>query len=167
MDKSGLTLSNFSALVKKQNAEALLALNEKTAQYGLTLTAAQAAALAETQAESLKQAGRIELGGTAAEKLVLAFCDSPYLHSANYEETLHELFECFYAFKNETSDVLSDRTLLLFMRDAFDTVCGGSVEQLSGTVVPELARHLNAGGSLRSYLTEKAAKESDGEERGI
>lgn len=156
MDKTDLTLLNFASLAKKQNAEALLALNEKTAEYGLSLTEAQAASLAETQSAELKKAGRIELGGGMAEKLVLAFCDSPYVNTANYEQTLHELFECFYAFKNETSDVLSDKTLLIFMRNAFDHVCGGSTEQLVGTVLPDLARHLNLGGTLRSYLTEHA-----------
>lgn len=154
MDKTDLTLLNFASLAKKQNAEALLALNEKTAEYGLSLTEAQAASLAETQSAELKKAGRIELGAGMAEKLVLAFCDSPYLNAANYEQTLHELFECFYAFKNETSDVLSDKTLLIFMRNAFDHVCGGSTEQLVGTVLPDFARHLNLGGTLRSYLTE-------------
>ena len=152
MDKTDLTLRNFASLAQKQNAEALLALNEKTAQYGLTLTEAQAASLAETQSAELKKAGRIELGGGMAEKLVLAFCDSPYVNTANYEQTLHELFECFYAFKNETSDVLSDKTLLIFMRNAFDHVCGGSVEQLSGTVLPDLARHLNLGGFLIHFI---------------
>lgn len=63
MDKTDLTLRNFALLAQKQNAEALLALNEKTAQYGLTLTQAQAASLAETQSVELKNAGRIELGG--------------------------------------------------------------------------------------------------------
>ena len=164
MDKTDLTLRNFASLAQKQNAEALLALNEKTAQYGLTLTEAQAASLAETQSAELKKAGRIELGGGMAEKLVLAFCDSPYVNTANYEQTLHELFECFYAFKNETSDVLSDKTLLIFMRNAFDHVCGGSVEQLSGTVLPDLARHLNLGGTLRSYLAEHADDFSPEEE---
>ena len=150
MDKTDLTLLNFASLAKKQNAEALLALNEKTAEYGLSLTEAQAASLAETQSAELKKAGRIELGAGMAEKLVLAFCDSPYLNAANYEQTLHELFECFYAFKNETSDVLSDKTLLIFMRNAFDHVCGGSTEQFGGT--------------LRSYLTEHAYSISPEEE---
>lgn len=63
MDKTDLTLRNFASLAQKQNAEALFALNEKTAQYGLTLTQAQAASLAETQSAELKKAGRIELGG--------------------------------------------------------------------------------------------------------
>lgn len=88
MDKTDLTLLNFASLAKKQNAEALLALNEKTAEYGLSLTEAQAASLAETQSAELKKAGRIELGAGMAEKLVLAFCDSPYLNAANYEQTL-------------------------------------------------------------------------------
>ena len=155
MEQTNRMLAQFGALAKQQSAEKLLALNPQTAAYGLTLSPSQASALAETQAESLKKAGRIELGGHLCEQLVLAFCDSPYLDAASYEQTLHELVEGFYLFKNETFDVLSDKAVLCFMRDAFDHLCGGSTDQLFGTVLPELARHLTSGGTLGSYLEEK------------
>ena len=73
MDKTDLTLRNFASLAQKQNAEALFALNEKTAQYGLILTPAQAASLAETQSVELKNAGRIELGGKGAGEVLTAY----------------------------------------------------------------------------------------------
>lgn len=75
-------------------------LDEKTAEYGLSLTERRPLLLPKRKVAEAKKAGRIELGAGMAEKLVLAFCDSPYLNAANYEQTLHELFECFYAFKN-------------------------------------------------------------------
>ena len=34
------------------------------------------------------------------EKIILAFCDSPYISMHNYEETIHELLEIFYYYKN-------------------------------------------------------------------
>lgn len=73
MDKTDLSLQTFASLSQKQNAEALFALNEKTAQYGLTLTEAQAASLAETQSAELKKAGRIELGGKGAGEVLTAY----------------------------------------------------------------------------------------------
>ena len=61
MDKTDLTLRNFALLSLKQNAEALFALNEKTAQYGLIFTEAQAASLAETQSAELKKPDALSL----------------------------------------------------------------------------------------------------------
>lgn len=149
-----LTLAAFCGAAIRQNTTAnILACNEQTAPYGLTLTPQAAAALAETQALSLKRAGRIEFGGGIAQQLILAFCDSPYLDAQSYEQTLHELTEGFYEFKNDTCDVLSDTALLRVMRQAFDGVCRGSVEQLLGTVLPALARHIRAGGTLREFLS--------------
>lgn len=148
-----LTLSAFCGAAIRQNTTAkILACNEQTAPYGLTLTPEAAAALAETQALSLKRAGRIEFGGGVMENLILAFCDSPYLDMQTYEQTLHVLAEGFYEFKNETCDVLSDAALVRLMRQAFDGVCRGSTEHLLGTVLPELARHIRRGGTLREFL---------------
>ena len=70
MDKTDLTLLNFASLAKKQNAEALLALNEKTAEYGLSLTEAQAASLAETQSAELKKADRKSVGRERVSSVV-------------------------------------------------------------------------------------------------
>ena len=67
---------------------------------------------------------RIKLGDGITEKLILAFCDSPYLSGENYEEVLHELLECFYLFKNETADCIGDDALLRFLRKQFDGPCG-------------------------------------------
>ena len=124
----------------QEQSEKLLACNEKTAQYGLTLTPLQAQALTVTRAEALSKAGRIELGDGITEKLILAFCDSPYLSGENYEEVLHELLECFYLFKNETADCIGDDALLRFLRKQFDGPCGGSVRLLTEDALPNLAR---------------------------
>ena len=92
---------------------------------------------------TLRKTGRIELGDGVAPKLAAAFCDSPYVTKENYEETLHELIELFYGFKNETYDVVGDDALIGYMKRAFDGECHGSLELLSGSVLPALARKLN------------------------
>lgn len=84
------------AVVQKQQTDAILACNEKTAIHGLALTAQQAAALVSTRADSLKKTGRVEFGSGVIDKLILAFYDSPYISQANYEDTLHELIDLFY-----------------------------------------------------------------------
>ena len=134
-------LADSTGLMQKKQADALLERNGETS--GLRLTPQQALALAQTQTETLRKTGRIELGDGIAPKLAAAFCDSPYVTKENYEETLHELIELFYGFKNETYDVVGDDALIGYMKRAFDGECRGSLELLSGSVLPALARKLN------------------------
>ena len=122
--------------------QSLVACNETSAAYGLQLTAAQAQALLDSWRQTLRRTGRIEFGGGVLEQMIRLFCDSPYLHQDNYEETLHELVALFYQFKNETEDRVGDRALLQYMKDAFDGTCRGSLELLGGMVLPEMARRL-------------------------
>ena len=55
-----LLLVTDSALLLQQAVGEILTLNEKTAEYGLTLTAKQAEALAVSRQENLRSAGRID-----------------------------------------------------------------------------------------------------------
>ena len=131
------------AVVQKQQTYAILACNKKTAVYGLALTAQQAAALVSTRADSLKKTGRVEFGSGVIDKLILAFCDSPYISQANYEDTLHELIDLFYEFKNETSDRIGDDALIGYMKKEFNGGCRGSLELLASDALPSLTRRLN------------------------
>ena len=63
-DEGALTL--FSG---GETAGALLLRNEKTAEYGLTLTRAQAMTLSEKHRESLEQTGRVEFGRGVPDRL--------------------------------------------------------------------------------------------------
>lgn len=56
-------------------------------------------------------------------------------------ETLHDLLEMFYNYKNETLDLLSDDDLLDYMKKNFDGKCQGSVELLSGRELANMARN--------------------------
>lgn len=132
-----------SALAERKQTDTILACNEKTTAYGLALTEQQAMALANTRADTLKKTGRIEFGGGVTHKLILAFCDSPYISQGNYEDTLHELIDLFYSFKNETSDHVSDDALIAYMKKAFNEECRGSLALLAGNALPALARKIN------------------------
>lgn len=137
-----VTLLN-GTLAEGTLTDTILACNERTAAYGLVLTEKAAAALAATRADSLKKTGRVEFGRGVMDKLILAFCDSPYISQETYEETLHELTGLFYSFKNETQDRVSDDTLIKIMKQAFNGECCGSLELLSGTALPVFARKRN------------------------
>ena len=141
-----LGLSLFTgALVKKQAVNEIMKCNNRTVKFGLVLTEAQALALVETRSFALKENGRIEFGGGVIDKIINEFCDSPYLSMHNYEETLHELLEIFYYYKNETLDLIGDDDLIKYMKSAFDGICQGSLELLSGRELYMLARNLRYG----------------------
>lgn len=141
-------LINFSAgLIQKQAASEVLSCNNYTKQFGLVLTHTQALDLIETRSASLKASGRIEFGGGVTNKIIKAFCDSPYVSMQNYAYILHELTEMFYYYKNESMDLVTDDELITFMKTAFDGACQGSLELLSGRELQQFAKQLRFGSS--------------------
>ena len=131
-------LSQSGALSAARQARELLACNDTTSTYGLRLTPQQAQALLNTRSAALRKTGRVELGGSILQKVVLTFCESPYLMQESYEETLHQLVDAFYYFKNECRDRLSDREVLDGMKRLFDGVAQGATEHLAGVPVEAL-----------------------------
>jgi hypothetical protein len=141
-------LAFFSSSIIQNQTEAvneIVKYNDFTENYGLVLTHQQAVELVETRAYALKTNLRIEFGRGVIDKIIKEFCDSPYISMYNYAETLHELIEMFYYFKNETLDLISDDDLIKFMKKAFDGVCQGSLEMLSGRELAKMARNLRYG----------------------
>lgn len=112
-------------------AQAIEKLNQATGVYGLALTAAQAAMLAQRESESLLRAGRMDFGGGILRELALAFAASPHVLKDTWAEMLGELIELFYAFKNETHDRLSDEELLHAMVCLFNGPAQGSLRALA------------------------------------
>ncbi|KNY29350.1 DUF6323 family protein [Pseudobacteroides cellulosolvens] len=119
--------------------------NETTSRYGLVLSPDEAKELVETRNETLKGYGRIELGGGIINKLIEAFCDSPYIIQKDYSSILHELIETFYYYKNETLDQLSDDELIDLMKDNFNNRCHGSLELLQNRDLDKIARNIRYG----------------------
>ena len=132
-----------SIMAQSKQVEEILACNGKTSANGLTLTEEQARRLVMVRNQTLKKTGRIEFEKGILDKLILTFADSPYLSQDNYEDTLQELVELFYNFKNETDDRVRDRVLLSYMKEAFDEECAGSVELLAGEALPKLVYRVN------------------------
>jgi len=135
----------FQDSQKKQAAIELKATNEITIRYGLALSDQDINELVENRFKSLKDTGRIEFSGGILKKLVEAFCDSPYIMQENYKDTLMEIQEAFYFFKNEAMDQIADEELIEFMKRHFDGKCQGSLEYLSGTTLEELCRNTRYG----------------------
>ena len=140
----------YTALAERQVTDQILQCNKATEKYGLILTEHQALSLAQTRTTSLKENRRIEFGTGIVDKLIMEFCDSPYLSQENYEDTLHELISLFYELKNLTEDRVSDRDLMEFMKQTFAHVCHGSLELLSGEAM-RLSEHIHCGGTMKTF----------------
>lgn len=138
---------------KKQKEEltTLVACNEKTASFGLTLTKEDANALMECRNDTLKKYKRVEFGNGILDKLMIIFCDSQYINQDSYLETLELLQDIFYEFKNEACDLVSDDELLLFMKEQFETICFGDLDYLEGTCLDQFATAVRAG--YKGYIS--------------
>jgi hypothetical protein len=148
MKKKGWMILNQQFSLIPGNAAHKLAVadiircNQTTSKFGLVLTTSDASELDHTRSEVLEKVGRIEFAGGVISKLIMEFCDSPYLNQSSYAETLHELIETFYYFKNETLEELDDDELIARMKKYFDETCRGSVELLQERDLENLARDI-------------------------
>lgn len=134
--------------IKKQMLVAISELqscNAVTARYGLRLSEGQIKEIVERRFEALKDTGRVEFAEGIMKKLIYAFCDSPYITAENYEDTILELQDSFYYFKNESMDRISDDELIEYMKKVFDGRAQGSLDYLSGTSLEELCRYARGG----------------------
>ncbi|MDR2043192.1 MAG: DUF6323 family protein [Clostridium sp.] len=138
---------------KKQEVELkkLIACNERTGRFGLSLTEEAAQELMVCRNESLKKYRRVEFGEGILDKLIDAFCDSQYIHQEDYVETLEKLQDIFYEYKNESRDRLTDDELLTFMREQFEKICFGDLDYLEGTCLRNFAQALRHG--YKGYRT--------------
>lgn len=141
-------------LMERRTAESLLACNEELEKYGLRLTERQAAALARARTSALKECGRIEWNGSAVDRLLLAFCSSPYMDGDSCEDTLRELIGLFYELKNGTWDKISDDDVIAFMKNAFNGRCRGSLELLNDEAF-RLSEHIRRGRTIESFKEER------------
>ena len=107
--------------------------------FGLRLSPEAYERLGEGRRRALRETRRLELGEGILPALMLAFCDSPYLSEANWEESLWELQSLFYQFKNETGDALPDAELITAMERVFHAK-GGSLTALAMTEPEALLR---------------------------
>lgn len=138
----------YDLVLKREQAAELsriLKCNEGTASYGLELTEEEAQILLMEQRQMLRKQQRVEFGTSILPKLIDTFCDSPFLTVDTYADTLTELMELFYQFKNETLDLVNDEELLNFMAEQFNDVCSGSTEYLAETCMERFGRAVRKG----------------------
>ena len=145
MNISDLLNVNGDMQAEKNKADKLVALNEKTAEYGLTLTEKDALEIVRSHRETLGLTDRIEVGDGIVGTIIEMFSKSPYIDKWSYKETITELMAIFYRFKNETEDIVADGELLSVMKNAFDGECNGSLELLENKFLPEYAEKVRRG----------------------
>ena len=130
-----------AAMLRSAAESALRSCNAMTARFGLTLSPEEISQLAERRVTALRDTGRVEFGEGVLSTLVHAFCDSPFLMPDDYAQTLSDLQDAFYWFKNESADTIPDDELIGLMRAVFDGRAQGSADYLSGLTPEELYRY--------------------------
>ncbi|MEG1870217.1 MAG: DUF6323 family protein [Oscillospiraceae bacterium] len=134
-----------SSLMKAQALTEVMNCNPITAEYGLVLSETQAMEIVQTRSEALLANGRIEFGGGVIDKIIKAFCDSAFMSQNSYAETINELVDIFYCYKNETFDKISDDDLIELMCERFNGVCQGSLDLLRDRELEIIARNIRKG----------------------
>ena len=148
MENSYLEIINNKRQIEVANIKKC---NEFTNKYGLTLSDTQIESLMEKRIDILKNTGRIEFRTGIIDKIIKEFCDSPYINQENYVLTLYNLLDIFYEYKNETMDLVTDDELIKFMKTAFNGVCKGDTEYLSGTIMYEMKQRI-LNGEVIDYI---------------
>jgi uncharacterized protein YbcC (UPF0753/DUF2309 family) len=141
------------SLLKQQTITELRKCNEYTAKYGLQLSEQEIGALVENRKEALESNGRIEFGSGVIQKIILEFADSPFIYQDNYANTIADLQDCFYYFKNESMEDMTDDELLKLMKKYFDDECQGSVEYLQSAILENFCRDVRYGSKDYRYTT--------------
>ena len=132
-------------LLDKELLNEITKCNELTREYGLKLNDNDIKEIIKTRNIALEKSGRIEFNGQIINKIIESFCDSPYISQYNYSETINELVEIFYNYKNETLDYIGDDELIEIMKEFFDNYCQGSLELLEGKVLYKIADNIRNG----------------------
>ena len=121
-------LSNLNVNSEKNK---LIKCNTFLNEYGLSLSSEDISSIIERRSLALKNNKRIELDGGIIDKVIREFFDSPYISNDNFVETINEIIELFYYYKNETNDLISDDDLLKLMRKHYDDFAKGDLDYLS------------------------------------
>lgn len=114
--------------------------NREIERHGLALTTQDVRALVAGRLEALEVSARVEFGGGVVKDLVLAFAGSPFVTQANFVQTVLELQEQFYEFRNESDEQIPDDDLIAKMRSLFDDLAQGDLGYLEQALFEGLAR---------------------------
>jgi hypothetical protein len=134
--------------------------NQVIGAYGLSLSTQDIRALVAGRVEALQTADRVEFGGGVVKDLVLAFCSSSFVTQHSFVETVLELQELFYEFKNESLEQIPDEDLIKTMRSLFDDVANGDLERLGDALFDGLGRHVREQGVEASDAADPGADDA-------
>lgn len=143
------------AAQQERQIQKVIECNQKTEQFGLSLSHKEAGCLMAARQEILKERERVEFSGGILPALIDTFCDSSYISQDNYVEMLGELQDMFYEAKNESEDEMTDQELLDFMRQQFEEVCAGDLDHLRNTCLERLTRAVRFGWRGRAWKQER------------
>ena len=116
--------------------------NRVTERHGIMLSQQDIQALVLGRLDALQETERVEFGGGVAKDLVLAFAGSAYVSQEDFVETVLELQDLFYEFKNESLEQIPDDDLIGKMRSLFDDVANGDLEYLAEALFDGLGRRV-------------------------
>ena len=146
-------------------SDELLALNEVSREYGLTLTAEEARELSETRKTALVENERIEAGVGAVPAILKKFCTSRYVNKDNYTYVLNEVTYLFYYIKTETDDKIGDEALIDELFERFELYCRGSIDVLEGREAERIIRKVNAGRHYAEWYGDRDELDGDPRDR--
>lgn len=135
-----------------QAAKSVLACNEKSGDYLLTLTEEQAREIVEHKNTAAKENGLIELKGGVVPQIIDSFCDSAYLDSYNYVSSLKTFTTVFLRIRNELPGTVADEEIIYCLRTDFDRYCGGDIYCLESVCGPNIISFFNLHNSLKNYV---------------
>ena len=123
-------------------AQELESCNKVTQRHGITLSPADIQTLVVGRVDALQETERVEFGRGVAKDLVLAFSSSVYVAQSSFVQTVLELQDLFYLFKNESDEQIPDDDLIATMRSLYDDVAQGDMQRLTEALFDGLGRHL-------------------------
>jgi hypothetical protein len=121
---------SFSVIARQGGAIDTVRCNKAAARFGVTVSENDARQLAEARNKTVKRLGRVEFAGGVIEKLIIVFCDSPYLDRDNFIEAVEEFIDIFYEFKNDSLDGEDDDEVIVLMKNCYENECAGSIDAL-------------------------------------
>lgn len=138
-------IDNFSFTNRNLTLKKVSELNELTLKYGLKLTDKEINNLIDYKNNILKEIGRVEILDNTLENLIYEFCDSNYIDSENYYQTLYDLTNIFYTYQNEFCHKLTDEQIIKYLKVNFENNCASSIELLESVYFEDLKNKLSNG----------------------
>lgn len=123
----------------------ILESNELLQKYQLSLSKEEAVELVEVQNDMLQEYKRIEFQSPIITLLIEEFCDSCFINTYNFIDTIKELIEIYYQYKDALDDTIPDEDIIHYLKIAFDECCQGSLSYLADEQLQRLIDHINEG----------------------